>query len=107
MNVREVPGSAWPSFLESFSQQHHGWLVTVTRGEERLVVDEPLHSVRPDDGGVIIHAGDKEQRVDDVRVIRVSESGGAIGHVEISGLNQSVVVRFREVMPPELVDGMP
>src|SRR5438552_3671842 len=41
--TRQVPQESWKSFLDSFSRQHHGWLVILDGSEP-----EPLEHVRSD-----------------------------------------------------------
>ncbi len=105
MSVRTIPRDSWTSFLDSFSRQHHGWLVTISRDDEHVVQDEPLDFARAADRSVIVSAGGREHRLENPREIAVSEAGTAIGHVDISGDREKMTVRFREVIAPELVDG--
>ncbi len=109
MSTRTIPSGSWTSFLDSFSRQHHGWLVTISRGNERLANDEPLDFARADDHAIVISAGGREHRFDNAREIAVTSAGAdesAIGHVEISSGREKMTIRFRAVIPPELVDGV-
>ncbi len=106
MSVREIPPESWSSFLESFSRQHHGWLVTVSLGAQRLASDEPLDFARPSDHAIVVSAGGHEYRLENAREITVNAAGAAIGHVDISSGRETMTIRFREVISPELVDGV-
>jgi hypothetical protein len=109
MSVRTIPVDSWSSFLESFTRQHHGWLVTISRGDERLADDEPLDFARAADRSVVVGAGGRQHRLENVREIAVTASGedeSAIGHVDISNGRETMTLRFRAVISPELVDGV-
>jgi len=108
MTVREIPLSSWPEFLDSFSRQHHGWLVTITRDDTSLVNDEPLDFAHADGRGVTIRAGDRDIRIDNANEIAVTSTAdeSAIGHVAIIAPHETLTIRFREVIPPEQVDGI-
>jgi hypothetical protein len=106
MSVRSIPRDSWTSFLDSFSRQHHGWLVTISRDDQRVVRDEPLDFARAAERSVIVSAGGHEHRLENPQEIAVSAAGTAIGHVEFSSDQEKMTVRFREVIAPELVDGM-
>ena len=55
MNVRDIPRSQWPAFLDHFTRTHRAWLATVdasappgTRHVEREdTVPHPLRSITP------------------------------------------------------------
>ncbi len=109
MSVRNIPHDSWRSFLDSFTRQHHGWLVTISRGEERLAIDEPLDFARAADHSIIVSAGGQQFTLEGAREILVTAAGEdetAIGHVEISSPRETLTIRFRAVIPPELVDGV-
>ncbi len=106
MSIRQIPAESWTSFLDSFSRQHHGWLVTISRGDERVASDEPLDFARAIDHAIVVSAGGREYRLEDARAIAVNAAGTAIGHIEIAGAKESMTIRFREVISPELVDGV-
>ncbi len=109
MSVRTIPPDSWPTFLDSFTRQHHGWLVTISRGEDRVAIDEPLDFARAGDHAVVVSAGGRQFRLEDAREIAVSAASGdesAIGHLEISSSRETMTIRFRAVIPPELVDGV-
>ena len=58
MSTRRIPPESWRSFFESFSRQHHGWLVTVDTDTDRVAEEEPLDEVR-DVVGLPIVLGDR------------------------------------------------
>ncbi len=109
MTVRNIPPDSWPAFLDSFTRQHHGWLVTITRGTQHLVNDQPLDFARTEDRAIIVSAGNHRCRIENANAIAVTAAGAdesAIGHVAISSPRETLTIRFREVISPELVDGV-
>lgn len=109
MAVGDVPPASWPAFLDSFSRQHQGWLVTITRNDAHVVSDEALDFARTADRDITVRAGDDDIRIDNANAIAVTAAGpddSAIGHVAISSPRETLTIRFREVIPPELVDGV-
>ena len=103
MSVRNIPRESWRSFLDAFTRQHHGWLVSVDGSDP-----EPLEYIRSDGGAIEISAG-KHQRLADASAVTVAASDAdetAVDHLEIANGNERVTIRFRAAINPELVDGM-
>ena len=102
--TRQVPQESWKSFLDSFSRQHHGWLVILDGSEP-----EPLEHVRSDGRTIEINAGSKRRRIPNASKITVTTADNdetAIDHLEIESGSERVTIRFRAVINPELVDGV-
>lgn len=110
MSVREIPPGTWQTFLDSFSRQHHGWLVSITRGSDHLANDEPLDFARTENHAIVVSAGEHLWRVEYPNRVSVTAAGPedtAIGHVAITGGGgETLTIRFREVVVPEVVDGV-
>jgi len=109
VNTRTIPKNQWPAFLASFASRHQGWLVSITRNGEHLLADEPLDDARAENATIVIVAGGRELRAENATTIAVTAAGAAgaaIGHVAIATPRGTLTIRFREVIPPELVDGV-
>ena len=103
MSTRRISTETWPSFFDSFTKQHHGWLVIVDREPE------PLQSIQVRDGGIDIHAGESHYRVSRPSIVTVTTAASddtAVDHLEIEGATEKLTLRFRAAINPELVDGM-
>ena len=122
VRAHEIAPEDWLAFLDSFSRQHEGWLVTiefddpndgklievenreldgVTResanGHERIVI-----SVGKDEDSHLTHFVSEPKRV---RFLETS-GGGHLG-LEIESADGSrTLVRFRAPMRPEMLDGL-
>jgi hypothetical protein len=122
MATREIPRSEWPDFLDSFSRQHRGWLITIEVLDARVgaqvqVREQPLAGVtaemRGGDASVSVLIG----RAADVHLthtirdpahIRLKETeAGAREALQIESEDGAMtLLRFRSVIPAELVDGV-
>ena len=103
MSTRRIPTESWPSFFESFTRQHHVWLVIVDREPE------PLESIHVREGGIDIHAGESHYRVSRPSIVTVTTAASdetAVDHLEIEGATERLTLRFRAAINPELVDGV-
>jgi hypothetical protein len=108
MSTRRVPPHSWPSFFESFTRQHHGWLVTIDTDSGRVAEEEPLEEVQAKDDEINIVAG-THYRIPHPTIVTVTTAEGddsAIDHVEIESGSEKLTLRFRSVVNPELVDGL-
>ena len=72
MSTKRIPPESWTSFFESFTRQHHGWLVTVDTGADRVAEQQPLDSIRAAGGDIEIRAGDSHYRVAKPAVVTVT-----------------------------------
>lgn len=122
MPTREIQRNEWVSFFDSFSSRHRGWLVTVEImdpeiGDQTEARDLPLEGITaelnlhgPDQIEIIV--GNQADRhvsntvVDPKQVWLKSSDEGADEVLEIKRENETVLIRFRSAMPPELVDGL-
>jgi len=103
MSTRRIPSDSWPSFFDSFTRQHHGWLVTI--GGEI----EPLKSIRLIEDRVEVDAGPSHYRIARPSIVTVTSAAGdetAIDHLEIESGSEKLTLRFRAAINPELVDGV-
>jgi hypothetical protein len=109
MSTKRIPSESWTSFFESFTRQHHGWLVTVDTGADRVAEQQPLDSIRAAGGDIEIRAGDSHYRVAKPAIVTVTYAPNddtAVDHLEIESGGERVTLRFRSVINPELVDGV-
>ncbi|HEX8844738.1 MAG TPA: DUF5335 family protein [Pyrinomonadaceae bacterium] len=120
--MREIPRDEWVAFLDSFSRQHEGWLVTVEVlgteiGAQVEAEEMRLEGITADlkDGedvvSVILNKGATERITHNVTQpthIRVeqTESGANMALQIESGDGVTTLVRFRSAMLPEMVDGI-
>jgi hypothetical protein len=109
MSTRRIPPESWPAFLDSFTRQHHGWLVTIDSDSGRIAEEEPLDVARADGRTIEVRAGSAHYRVPNAGVVTVTAADAddsAIERVEIESGSEKVTLRFRAVINPELVDGV-
>ena len=93
-----LPSGSWESFLESFTRQHHGWLVMIDDS-----APQPLDEVRASGRDIDIRAGSVTRHIPNARTIEVTFANeSAIERLDIDG----TTIRFRTAVDPELVDGM-
>ena len=122
MPTREIQRNEWVSFFDSFSSRHRGWLVTVEImdpeiGDQTEARDLPLEGITaelnergPDQIEILV--GNQADRhvsntvVDPKQVWLKSSDEGADEVLEIKGENETVLIRFRSAVLPELVDAM-
>ena len=121
--MREIPREEWAEFLDSFSRQHEGWLVTVEVlgadiGAQVEAEEKPL-------GGITAELKEGGQRSISITVGRTPEEHVTHNitsptHVRLeqaeSGANMALqiessdgattLVRLRSAMLPEMVDGI-
>jgi hypothetical protein len=121
--MREIPREEWTGFMDSFSRQHEGWLVTVEVmgreiGAQVEAEGKPLEGITAElkDGGdalISITVGmTPEEHVTHnitgpthVR-IEQSENGADMALQIESSDGEATLVRLRSAMLPELVDGI-
>jgi len=103
------------SFLESFSNQHHSWLVTVdtvtSRGADDPDIENlPLRKISRDDRGITIVAGDEEEqhvhRIESPTSLAVETIGeeNAVAALRIASPAGETIVSLRTAIDPELID---
>ena len=122
MPTREIQRNEWVSFFDSFSSRHRGWLVTVEImdpeiGDQTEARDLPLEGITaelnergPDQIEILV--GNQADRhvsnsvVAPKQVWLKSSDEGADEVLEIKGENETVLIRFRSAVLPELVDAL-
>lgn len=122
MPTREIQRNEWVSFFDSFSNRHRGWLVTVEImdpeiGDQTEARDLPLVGITaelnergPDQIEILV--GNQADRhvsnsvVAPKQVWLKSSDEGADEVLEIKGENETVLIRFRSAVLPELVDAL-
>ncbi len=126
----EVPREQWHDRCDTFSREHHGWLVDVRRVDTArlesdrssaladgrlLAVEEPLHKVEASgkvdavELSVTVGRGADETtfRVEDViRLIRERANDAHRGLRIDSGDGTTLLVEFRTPAKPEALDGL-
>jgi hypothetical protein len=120
MKEREIGASEWSSFLDSFSRQHEGWLVTVEEITgagggagvaardlplQRVFMDSSEHSIsivvgRTDDH--LTHTISRPARV----IVQQSDTGADRGLKIDRETGRSTQIRFRAAARPDEVDGI-
>jgi Family of unknown function (DUF5335) len=121
--MKEIPREEWGEFLDSFSRQHEGWLVTVeVLGEEIGAQVEaegkPLEGITAElnNGGVdsiIITVGltPAEHVTHNITApthirLEQAENGANMALQIESSEGVTTLVRLRSAMLPEMVDGV-
>jgi hypothetical protein len=109
MSTQRIPPESWPSFFTAFTRQHHGWLVTVDTGVDRVAEAQPLDEVHAEGRNIELRAGSARYRLPNASAVTVTTAPNdetAIDHLEIESGSERLTLRFREVIRPELVDGI-
>ncbi len=117
---QEIPRGEWLSFLDSFSRQHEGWLVTleVPQGQGRGGVEAenlklegltPEHSEGHDRISIALGQQPDDHLThfvsDPIRLLFQETSGGGQAGLRIEAADGSVtVVRFRGPARPDTLD---
>jgi uncharacterized protein DUF5335 len=117
---REIERPEWSGFLDGFSRQHEGWLVTVEQvsipaGPSAVEARElPLESVSADpDGTISVSVGGTRERhlthiIPRAARLLVEETDGGVDRgIRIDRSDgPSTRVMFRSAVRPEEVDGI-
>ncbi|HXG94066.1 MAG TPA: DUF5335 family protein [Blastocatellia bacterium] len=122
MPTEEIDRDKWAGFLESFSLQHQGWLVTIEVmgadiGAQVESTDLPLQGITADLKGsdapsISIMVGEKADdhvthTIHGPTVVRLRQNEqGADEALEIESAAETTIVRFRSAMRAEMVDGI-
>jgi len=120
MRRREIAREEWRQFFDSFSEQHEGWLVGVDRFDEFLDEsvetrhrDGALRGLQSGDGTVALAVDDRSSRhletesIQNPQRIVLEQSEDEIDTaLEIEGAQSCIIVRFRNLMPVEIIDGI-
>ena len=118
---REIPRGEWLSFLDGFSRQHEGWLVTleVPEGEGRSAVEAenlklegvtPEHSEGHDRIAIALGQAADDHLThfvsDPIRLLFLETNDGSHMELQIEAADGSqTVVRFRRPAKPERLGG--
>jgi hypothetical protein len=121
--MREIPRGEWAEFLDSFSRQHEGWLVTVevlstSIGAQVEAQELPLEGITAElKGGdegmitIILGSGSRERVTHNitgpihVRIEQTEEGADMALQIESSD-GVTTLVRLRSAILPEMVDGI-
>jgi hypothetical protein len=123
MLTEEIARSEWIPFFDSFSKRHHNWLTTVEVlsseiGAQVETRELPLEGITAEFGPagkdrIQIIAGEAPEKhashtiTAPKRVLLKETAAGAAEALEIvSAEGETTLIRFRSVIPPELVDGI-
>ena len=129
MHYVEIAREQWPEYCDSFSLQHHGWLVNLRKvktaaleqnrdaavtSAEMLATEQPLQRVSEQHDGqtalaITVGEGDTAQtfQVADVcRLLRERVGGAHLGLRIDSGDGSSLLIEFRSPARPEELDGV-
>ena len=121
--MREIPREEWVEFLDSFSRQHEGWLVTVeVLGEEIGAQVEaaelPLEGITAELKGsaedsisITVGLTPAERVTRNITApthVRIEQAeNGADMALQIEAADEAMtLVRLRSAMLPEMVDGV-
>ena len=112
MDRHAIAPERWPEFVDAFSRQHEGWLISVSVDGRCLVRDVPLMGVvaeLDETGAMMVFTGGLTHFVEHPVTLSVGEtSDGAEADVTIGDqTGTSTTIALRSPMRPELVDGMP
>src|SRR5690349_8403585 len=117
MPNRQIPPNEWASFLNHFSREHEGWLISlaiVSNSHPSVSFrDKPLRSISVDasSGNILVAAGSGIHDHITHTVYRpiclsMDESAGAHRGLHILSDDGDTVVEFRSLVLSELVDGV-
>jgi len=123
MATVEIPQDEWAQFFDSFSKRHQRWLATVevlgsAIGAQVETRELPLEGItaEPGPGGrytIEIMAGEAPAKhvghviASPKRVLLKETETGATEALEIESADgETTLLRFRSIIPPELVDGI-
>jgi hypothetical protein len=121
--MREILREGWADFLDTFSRQHEGWLVTVevlgaeigaqVEAEEKPLegISAELKSGGEDSISIIVGRTPAERVTHNITApthVRIEQAENGVDmalQIESSG-GTTTLVRLRSAMLPEMVDGV-
>ena len=123
MATQEIPREQWPEFLDSFSRQHAGWLVTLevldaeigaqVEAQELALVGISLDEKGSDKESIVIDVSADVQTHAAHRVLhpthihlKTNDEGAHEALAIESAEGTTTLVRFRATALPEMVDGI-
>ena len=123
MATQEISHDEWTTFLDRFSRQHEGWLVTLEVFAPDIGAQEEARELPLE--GISAAAKDSEPKTIAISVGKTPEdhvthtiteptrvwleqtSEGANAALEIESADGAkTLLRFRSALPPEMVDGV-
>jgi hypothetical protein len=120
MRRREIAREEWQQFFDSFNGQHEGWLVGVDRFDEFLDEtvetrhrDGALRGVQSNEGAIALAVDDRssghletESIHDPQRIVLEQSEDDMDTGLEIDGPQSCIILRFRNPMASQVVDGI-
>jgi len=123
MPTQEIQRDEWKTFLDTFSRQHEGWLVTLEVmaadiGAQQEASDLPLEGItatsRDDETpSIAINLGKTPEDhvthtiTEPTRLWLQQTSEGANAALEIESADEvKTLLRFRSTLPADMVDGV-
>ena len=120
MKRREIARQEWQNFFDSFNGQHQGWLVGIDRFDEFLDetvetrhLDGALRGLQSDAGAVALAVDNcssghlETESIHDPQRIVLEQSEDEVDMgLEIDGAQSCIILRFRNPIAPEMVDGI-
>jgi Family of unknown function (DUF5335) len=122
MPTQEIPHKEWTTFLDTFSQQHEGWLSTLEIfgtdiGAQQEARNLPLEGITTSKTGepeeIVISLGKSAEDhvthtvTNPSRIWLEQTSQGANAALEIESADDvKTLLRFRSALPADMVDGV-
>ena len=122
MKTRELKRTEWPSFLDSFSRQHEGWLTTLevfgpdigNQMEERDLTLQGVTAELTDAGDkieIMLGANPDDHITRSISApaqvsLEQTDEGADVALAIISKEGTTTLLRFRSTMLPEMVDAV-
>ena len=122
MNIRDIPRSQWPAFLDQFSRTHHAWLATIDADASRKDPQDPeahpLRSITPFVyNNRVVHIdirfqddlqSDEPLRITAPGTVRIDETREGVAQALeiIDSHGVSTRLRFRAAPRAEMLDGV-
>ena len=122
MPTQQIPREEWTRFLDTFSRQHEGWLVTLEIlgtdiGAQQEVLNLPLEGISasrdsvPETIAISLGNDAKDHLTHTVtnptRIWLEQTSQGANAALEIESADEvKTLLRFRSALPADMVDGV-
>jgi hypothetical protein len=115
MSTLDIPREKWGKFLDTFTRQHHGWLIQLetydlVTGEDVVSQETPLHSIELDLEdeknpriNVIVQLDNKVIKhilFQPARVVFESSENGQEQLLRIETVNTESTIHFRSPAPP-------
>jgi uncharacterized protein DUF5335 len=116
VETKEIPPQDWAPFFEGFSRRHENWIVYMEafdRETSDQIGSRTLHlkSITAEDRMIVIVGEDDVNEISQLvrepsRVLLTQSRAGADEGIEIDSEKTLLVLRFRSVVLPEVVDGV-